>query len=109
MILVQDTLAANSDLSQQRQEKTRNTCERHFLLGEIPEAEGLMSPEPVRLVGLLYARWRPHLPPHPQFRHETGREVNILRSPAPAVSAATTHKKRLHTIILTGNIGSVVK
>ncbi|GFX95320.1 hypothetical protein TNCV_849101 [Trichonephila clavipes] len=46
-----------------------------------------MSPEPVRLVGLLYDRWRHHLPPHPQFRHETGREVNILRSPAPAVSA----------------------
>ncbi|GFV63294.1 uncharacterized protein TNCV_1373911 [Trichonephila clavipes] len=45
-----------------------------------------------RHVGLLYDRWRHHLSPHPQFRHGTGWEGNILQPPAPVVSAVTTYK-----------------
>ncbi|GFV57355.1 uncharacterized protein TNCV_3285831 [Trichonephila clavipes] len=48
--------------------------------------------DPVRQVRLLYDRWQYHLPPHPQFRHGTGGEGNILQPPAPMVSAAATHK-----------------
>ncbi|GFS74811.1 uncharacterized protein TNCV_1395131 [Trichonephila clavipes] len=51
-----------------------------------------MLPEPVRQVRLLYDRWRLHRFPPPQFRHETGREGNILQPPALVVSAATAHK-----------------
>ncbi|GFU35411.1 uncharacterized protein TNCV_3641061 [Trichonephila clavipes] len=43
-------------------------------------------------VGLLYGRWRHHLPPPIQFRHGTGREGKILQPPALVDSPATTHK-----------------
>ncbi|GFX48945.1 uncharacterized protein TNCV_2797361 [Trichonephila clavipes] len=51
-----------------------------------------MLPEPVRQVGLLYDRWRPHRSQSPQFRHGTGGKGNILQSPALVVSAAPTHR-----------------
>ncbi|GFV80678.1 hypothetical protein TNCV_4618401 [Trichonephila clavipes] len=37
-------------------------------------------------------RWRQHLSPRPQFRYGTGREGNILQTPAPGFSAVTAHK-----------------
>ncbi|GFX18693.1 hypothetical protein TNCV_3018511 [Trichonephila clavipes] len=33
----------------------------------------------LRLVGLLYDRWRHHVSPPPQFRHGAGKEGNILQ------------------------------
>ncbi|GFT58818.1 uncharacterized protein TNCV_184781 [Trichonephila clavipes] len=50
-----------------------------------------MLPASVTQVGLLYDRWRHHRSPPPEFRHGTGGEGNILRPPAPVVSAVTTH------------------
>ncbi|GFV37610.1 transposable element Tcb2 transposase [Trichonephila clavipes] len=44
------------------------------------------------MVGLLFDRWRHHLSPPPQFRHETGGERNIIQRPTPMVPAATTRK-----------------
>ncbi|GFX10353.1 uncharacterized protein TNCV_1867481 [Trichonephila clavipes] len=41
-------------------------------------------------IALLYDRWQHHLPP--QFSHGTRGEENILQSPAPVVSAVTSHK-----------------
>ncbi|GFT54034.1 uncharacterized protein TNCV_153921 [Trichonephila clavipes] len=40
----------------------------------------------------FYDRWQHYLSPPPQFRHGTGGDGNILQTPAPVVSAATTHK-----------------
>ncbi|GFV88181.1 uncharacterized protein TNCV_3243301 [Trichonephila clavipes] len=51
-----------------------------------------MLAEPVRQVGLLYDRWRHHRYLHPQFRHGTGGERNIIQPPALVDSAATAHK-----------------
>ncbi|GFT22358.1 uncharacterized protein TNCV_3273431 [Trichonephila clavipes] len=51
-----------------------------------------MLPAPVRQVGLLYDRWRHHRFPPPQFRHGTGGEENVHRSPPLVVLPAAAHK-----------------
>ncbi|GFV36586.1 hypothetical protein TNCV_2261051 [Trichonephila clavipes] len=56
-----------------------------------------MLPLPMRHVGLLYDRWRHYRSPHPQFRHGTGEEGNILQPPALVVSAATANTTFGHT------------
>ncbi|GFU95460.1 uncharacterized protein TNCV_4787951 [Trichonephila clavipes] len=43
-------------------------------------------------VGLIYNRWRHHLPTPPQFRHGTGGEGNILQPTAPVFFSAFTYK-----------------
>ncbi|GFV19729.1 hypothetical protein TNCV_479551 [Trichonephila clavipes] len=67
-----------------------HTSDSTIWLEEIPAGKEGMLPEPVRQVGLLYDRWRHHLFPPPQFRHETGGEGNIPQFPALVVSASTT-------------------
>ncbi|GFU15891.1 uncharacterized protein TNCV_2368271 [Trichonephila clavipes] len=63
-------------------------CCRHVL----PKGKERMLPEPVRLVGLLYHRWRHHLSAPPPFRHGIGGKGYIFQPPALVVSAATAYK-----------------